>query len=220
MPKPSLRGKGGKMRARRLLGLGIAAALLSGCAVMNKEECLMSDWRLIGYEDGARGMNSGRLPGYRKACAKHGVVPDLAAYQQGRSEGLLEYCQPNRGYALGLSGHQYAGVCPSELEDAFLDAYASGRELWTLRSAVSSVSGQIAAKKRTLERVKQEIGDKEALLVGEEATAAQRVSLLAEIRDLSEKRGQLQAEIEELIVERTLREEELYAYEAGIVHDY
>lgn len=211
------------MRARRTpvaLVSGLAALLLSGCAAMSKDECLMSDWHLIGFEDGSRGMNSGRLPSYRKACAKHGVVPDLSAYQVGRSEGLEEYCQPNRGYALGLSGHRYAGVCPAELEDGFLDAYSSGHQLWTLRSAVAGAASQIAVKKRALDHVKEEIGTKEGALVSDEVTTADRVALLAEIRDLSEKRGQLQAEIEELIVERTLREEELYAYESQIAGDY
>ena len=162
---------------------------------MNKAECLVSDWQMIGYEDGARGYGSQHLARHRKACAKHGVAPDLAAYQQGRSEGLQEYCQPTKG---------------------LLDAYNVGHHLWQLRASVASANGQINYKKRALEQVKQDIVAREAALISDEATSEQRLVLLGQIKELSETRGQLQAEIEDLIVVRTQREGELYAYQAEL----
>ena len=54
---------------------------LNGCASMNADECVMSDWQTICFEDGARGYTMDRLGQHRKACAKHGVAPDLRAYQ-------------------------------------------------------------------------------------------------------------------------------------------
>ena len=152
----------------------------------------------------------------RAACAKHGVAPDLAAYQQGRSEGLQEYCQPTKGFALGSNGAAYAGVCPADLEADFLDAYNAGHHLRQLRASVASAAGQISYQKRALEQVKQDMVAREAALISDEATSEQRLVLLGQIKELSETRGQLQAEIEDLIVVRTQREGALYAYQAEL----
>ncbi len=208
------------MNTHRTLLVGIVGLVLFGCASMNKSECLVSDWQMIGYEDGARGYGTDRLARHRKACAKHGIAPRLAAYQEGRSQGLQEYCQPTKGFVLGSSGASYGGVCPTELEADFLDAYNSGYHLRQLRASVTNAKGQISYRKRALEKVKQDLVTKEAALVSDGTTSAVRLALLAEIKDLSERRGQLQAEIEGLIVVRTRREEELYTYRAELNGDY
>ena len=67
-----------------------------------------------------------------------------------------------------------------------------------------------------MEQLKKDLVAKEAALVSDEATSAQRLALLAQIKELSETRGQLQAEIEGLIIVRTQREGELYAYQAEL----
>lgn len=215
-----LRGKRCPVNTHRTLLVGTVGLVLFGCASMNKSECLVSDWQMIGYEDGARGYGTDRLSRHRKACAKHSVVPDLAGYQEGRLQGLQEYCQPTRGFALGNSGANYGGVCPTELEADFLDAYNSGHHLRQLRASVANAKGQISSKKRALKKVKQDLVKKEAALISDETTSEVRLALLAEVKDLSESRGQLQAEIEDLIVVRTRREEALTTYKAELNGDY
>ena len=135
------------------VGIVLAVVMLisSGCASMSGDECLTSDWRGIGYEDGARGYRGDRLGQHRKSCAKHGVTPDLEAYQTGRTAGLREFCQPQRGFNLGTSGGRYNGVCAYDLEADFLDAYRTGSQLHSLRSDVNSATSQIRAKERELE---------------------------------------------------------------------
>ncbi len=100
----------------RKLGIALAGLLalsLSGCASMSGDECMTSDWSAIGYEDGSRGYTTDRMSKHRKACAKHGVTPDFTAYQSGRDQGLVEYCQPSRGFNVGSNGGSYQGVCNS-----------------------------------------------------------------------------------------------------------
>ncbi|MEM9690674.1 MAG: DUF2799 domain-containing protein, partial [Pseudomonadota bacterium] len=126
--------------------LGLAVLLVSGCASMSADECMMSDWRAVGYEDGARGYTTAQFGSRRKACAKHGVTADFEAYQEGRREGLVEYCQPARGFQVGANGGQYAGVCDAALEGGFVEAYRIGSELYTLRSAVNSASSAVASR--------------------------------------------------------------------------
>ena len=109
--------------------LVVALAGLGGCASMSADECLTMDWATIGFEDGSRGYTADRLGSHRKACAKHGVTPDLAAYQSGHAQGIEAFCQPGRGFNFGVNGGGYAGVCPAHLEQEFLEAYSRSQAL-------------------------------------------------------------------------------------------
>lgn len=186
---------------------------LTGCASMSADECITSDWHAIGFEDGARGYTAEQLGNRRKACAKHGITPDFEAYQAGRAQGLRQFCQPSRGFSLGSSGARYNGVCPADLEAPFVNAYNSGHQLYTLRSRVNGATGQINARKRELEDTNDDIRAAEARLIDPETTMEDRILVLADLKELSERTGTLEAEIAELIEERAIYEQELAAYE-------
>ncbi len=187
---------------------------LSGCATMTADECVMSDWHTIGFEDGARGYTADKLGNHRKACAKHGVAPDFEAYQAGREQGLRQYCQPSRGFSLGSGGARYSGVCPATMEADFVDAYNTGRQLYTLRSRVSSATNQISARKRELDHANGRIRSVAAQLISADTPVEDRVLLLVDLKDLSERTGQLDAEIVGLIEDRAIAEQQLVAYQA------
>ncbi|MCJ7558044.1 MAG: DUF2799 domain-containing protein, partial [Gammaproteobacteria bacterium] len=124
----------------------LALGTLPGCASMSQDECKLADWYTVGFEDGSRGAGADRIGHHRQACAEHGVAPDLQAYQAGRAEGLREFCRPATGFLLGSGGSNYAGVCPDELETAFLPAYQDGRHLYQLQAQVKAVDSQIKGK--------------------------------------------------------------------------
>jgi len=199
----------------RIAGLCVATAavVLGGCAGMSEDECITSDWYAIGYEDGARGYSADQIGNRRKACAKHGVTPDFQAYRSGRSEGLREFCQPQRGFNIGAAGGGYSGVCPANLEAGFLDAFRTGAQLHTLRSNVNSANYQIGSKENELENLHATIRSKEAALIADDTSMQERILIIADLKDLNERTGQLEAEIDALIVERTLHEQELANYE-------
>lgn len=190
-----------------------AVAMLSGCATMSSDECLTSDWQTIGYEDGARGYTAERIGEHRKACAKHGVAPDFAAYQSGREQGLVEFCQPSRGFNVGASGGSYNGVCNVTLEAGFLDAYNAGRLLYTLRGNVNRASAAINGKEYEIERIKNKIDDKEAALISADTTTADRVLLLADLKELHERTGELERQIKDLYADRARSQVELEHYQ-------
>ena len=194
-----------------LLGLG-------GCASMSADECVTSDWHAIGYEDGARGYTADQLGNRRKACAKHGITPDFESYRAGREEGLRQYCQPSRGFSLGSGGARYNGVCPGDLEGDFVDAYNQGHHLYTLRSRVNGATSRINAKEHELDNVNDRIRSAEAQLISPETTIQDRVLLLADLKELSERTGQLEAEIDDLIAERAAAEQQLAAYQAVLAN--
>ena len=207
------------MNSRLVLIFSVAVTLgLSGCASMSADECAMSDWRTIGFEDGAQGYTADRLGNHRKACAKHGVAPDFDAYQSGRSQGLRQYCQPSRGFNVGASGGRYNGVCPGDMEPDFVDAFNAGHQLHNLRASVNSANYQISAKRTELEIADKRILEAELLLIARDTTTENRILLLAELKDLSERTGQLDAQIVELIEERVVYEQQLAAYEETIAN--
>jgi hypothetical protein len=199
-----------------VITLSLVILALGGCASMSSEECTASDWSAIGYEDGSRGYTSDRFGSHRKACAKHGVTADFAAYQQGRTAGLVEFCQPSRGFNLGASGGHYSGFCNVDLEPEFLDGYRAGQQLYTLRSYVNSANSQIYSRKREIEDIEIAVRNKQALLISAESTPQDRVLLLADLKHLSERSGELEAEIDALIADRARYESDLQRYEQTV----
>jgi len=203
---------------RRIAGLVLMllVAGLGGCASMSSEECMSSDWSAVGYEDGARGFTSDQFGNHRKACAKHGVTADFAAYQQGRNAGLVEFCQPGRGFSYGAAGGRYNGVCAADLEPEFLDGYRAGQQLYALRANLNSANSQIYAHEQEIDQIAVTVRNKEALLISPETTTEDRILLLADLKQLSERRGELEAEIEVLVADRARLESELRHYEQTV----
>ena len=208
------------MDTRNILLLLVGVIFLQGCATLNEHECMVSDWRSIGYEDGTRGASGDVIGKHRKACAKHGVAPDLQAYREGRLEGLAQFCQASNGFNLGARGGRYNGVCPAEYEYDFVDAYNSGRKLHDLQSNVNYADRQIQTKERQLEDLRKDLSSKEAALVSDSTTSEERVKLLSETRDLSKKQGELETEITELERSKAVHLDRLAQYRATLTYNY
>ena len=204
------------MNSKRIFMMVLVGFVVSGCATMNEEQCVATDWSAIGYEDGSRGYTSERFGSYRKACSKHGITPDFRAYQEGRDEGLVEFCRPSKGYNLGVSGRSYNGVCDAALEEEFLDAYRVGRELYSLRANVSNANSRINSKEQQLEDIRGTISEKEATLIASDTLVQDRVLVLKDLKELSERAGELEAEIDDLIAERAKHEYALADYEQTV----
>lgn len=209
------------MSLRNLILILTGALVLQGCAGgMSKDECLVADWYAIGYEDGSRGAPPDTIGQHRRACAEHGVAPNMQAYEQGRNKGLALYCQPSRGFNLGARGYGYAGVCPRMLEPEFLVAYNSGRKLYELESNVNYTNRQIEAKKKHLKDIKHIMIDTAAALISDETAPEDRLHLLAESQDLATEHETLQAEIAALEQDRLAQEDELARYREQLAVGY
>jgi len=197
------------LAALSLVGLG-------GCASMNADECAATDWSAIGYEDGSRGYTADRFGNHRKACAKHGITPDFQGYMNGRSQGLESFCQPGRAFNFGANGGRYNGVCEADMEPGFLEAYRAGHKLHTLRSNVNAVNSDLYAAEDALEHTKRRIVTVELLLINSETTTDERVALLVELKELSEHKGNLKAQIKQLVADRARFEQDLQYYEQTV----
>ncbi len=196
--------------------LVLALAGLGGCASMSADECVTMDWATIGFEDGSRGYTADRLGSHRKACAKHGVTPNLAAYQSGHAQGIEAFCQPGRGFNFGVNGGGYRGVCPAHLEQDFLEAYSAGHKLHSLRSSLNTANNLIYAKEAEMDNAEERIVAAQLELISSETTSEQRVALLVELKDLAKRIGELEVEIDQLIADRARIEQDLQYYESTL----
>jgi len=199
--------------ARKALLALASAGALTGCAGMSEQACLVSDWRAVGFEDGATGRSVTTIGRYRESCSKHGVTPDLDAYRAGHAEGVEIYCRPNNGFEVGRSGATYQGVCPADLESAFLANYDSGRRLYELESAVQRIDSQIASNARAQESIREELTVIAATMVSDESTAEERVLLVSRSAELGRKYSELSASTDALNRERVIQEQELRRYQ-------
>ncbi len=172
--------------------------LLQGCATLDRDECKLADWRLIGYQDGVAGKSAARVGEYREDCAKHAVVPDLDAYRAGREEGLQHYCTASNGYRLGNAGRGFAAVCPTALEADFREAYNAGRKLYLARSAVNKTHSQLKQHKRTLTNLEDDRAQKLAALIADDLKADQRVMIVYELNELQQEMNSVEDELVDL----------------------
>lgn len=146
----------------------VILSTLSGCASLNKQECLNANWRTIGFEDGSRGYPASRIGSHRSACAEHGIAPDLAAYTAGHEQGLQQFCTPRNGYLVGLRGQQHANLCPDQLQPAFREAndygmgiYQLERDFGQLRQTDKSLSNDIAAIDQKIEVINAKLSNRD-----------------------------------------------------------
>lgn len=179
---------------------------------MSKDECRTVDWRTVGYEDGVAGQPGDRIGEHRRACAEHGVTPDLSAYLAGREAGLREYCQPHNGYRAGVNGYTYYDTCPGDLAPAFEQAYDEGRRLYVRERRVADAEEQIEDRRREIRRLEDRVAESAFDVVDSNATPEQRAQGLLDTKQAAERIGRLKTEIAELEKERAAYQAELDAF--------
>ena len=159
-------------------------SLLSGCATLSKQECLIGDWQAIGYNDGVAGYQSDRLASHAKACAKASVAPDYQAWERSRQLGLKQYCITDNAYNLGRRGRKLNNVCPVAIASNLQQAYQRGLEYYNLEN-------QLDTDKKLLEEYQEEFAKLEGgamLGFANEKEARARLLLLADERRQAKRR--------------------------------
>lgn len=163
---------------------GVLVLLLSGCAGMDKSQCLTADWRTIGFEDGSTGKPETAIGNYRQDCAEHGVSPDLTRYRQGHREGSERFCTQANGFMQGKRGVSYQQSCAADLEAGFLTGYRDGKSLFELQSTLNNARSALDKQQRALKQLEKDISVKTELLVEDGLLKDERISILADIETL------------------------------------
>lgn len=118
-------------------------AILSACATLDENECKLADWRQLGDRDGSQGYPSGRIAQHAKACGKHGLPVDDAAYRAGWQAGIGRYCVAQNGFDLGRRGGSYRNSCPPPLAAPFEAAYRPARDLFDAERELEDAENRI-----------------------------------------------------------------------------
>lgn len=128
-------------------GAGFFGALLalSACATLNESECQTVNWQQLGDNDGSQGHASTRIAKHSKACEKHGLPVNVAAYNQGWRAGISRYCTPQNGFNVGSRGAAYKGTCPSEFASQFESAYRVSKNLHDAKQHLHRIEEAVAA---------------------------------------------------------------------------
>ncbi|MFK5915090.1 MAG: DUF2799 domain-containing protein [Woeseiaceae bacterium] len=135
------------------------------CSTLSKDECKTANWKTIGYGDGTQGYKASRISGHRKACAEHGVQPNLNAYTLGRDKGLVQYCIPNTAYNHGVRGYSYNSVCTAHNEPAFRQAYNYGVSIYEQIVILKNMQRDFANEQEYIISLEQEIHDNEHRII-------------------------------------------------------
>ena len=166
------------------LTLGIALIALNGCTSLSQEECGYANWQQLGYAHGESGETYSEGMDKVSACREFGIVPDIALYKEGYDNGLQHYCEPENGFAVGINGGVFNGVCNSK---QFRRAWEQGNERYQIKER----KDEIANRLDTINRRLRAIGDK---LSSENITRSERAELTRERRELKDEGKSLRRE--------------------------
>ena len=119
------------------------ALLLAACATLTEDECRGGNWFEIGFEDGTKGRLPSFLTSHAEACAKFGITPDAAPWEQGRQAGLPRYCTPQTAYDVGRNGRDLSPVCPVTDLPTLESANARGLEWNRLNERIRDLEDDI-----------------------------------------------------------------------------
>lgn len=79
------------------------------------------------------------------------ATSDYSTLRARHREGVTIFCQNSNGFPFGSSGKAYTGVCPKNLELAFLKEYRRGRKVYLIQ--------QVAGKEAELQQIDSEVVD-------------------------------------------------------------
>ncbi|WP_159917511.1 DUF2799 domain-containing protein [Pantoea sp. 18069] len=122
---------------------------MSGCAVMDKSDCMNANWHELGKMDALNGeyVFSSR----EKACRKHGLGADKSSYDRGMQAGLIGFCTASSGRYHGQNGGTYhRGFCPPNTESDFLSGYTPAYQKYKFQKKISELQSQISTKNELL----------------------------------------------------------------------
>ena len=142
----------------RILCLLLALCALSACASLSEDQCRSGSWDEIGFADGAQGRGADFVATHAKACAPHGIEPDLAAWNAGRERGLQVYCTPDNAYEVGRRGRRIADVCSPAQVQAMWPAWRHGRRYWTIANEIQALQNDRRALRADLVALADEEG--------------------------------------------------------------
>ncbi|WP_102796156.1 DUF2799 domain-containing protein [Bowmanella denitrificans] len=182
----------------KLLAPLLAISLLSGCASISKEECMVADWYAMGLTDGSRGKALSEFRDYQADCARHQLSSDFGQYQAGHKKGVVQYCVYPNGVTLGRSGNSFNPLCEDAGFADFQQGYFLGQQLNQAEDRLANLKRdqqQVEDKQQSLEK---ELADNKDRIVDDTSSKAEREELLRDNDRLRRELRRLAAELRSL----------------------
>ncbi|MEE2691852.1 MAG: DUF2799 domain-containing protein [Pseudomonadota bacterium] len=192
----------------RIVGVGSSAFALAACASFGPD-CAGADWRAIGFADGAAGMGAPHARYETHACTpKAGADSLYALYAAGWSEGVVAYCTPANGFALGASGAAYNGVCDSQDAASFGEAFRNGEALYLAEAEAAAARNAYSDAQRALWDIKHRLASIDMALKSPSTGVAERRERLAETKALKAEMAAVEKSLAQLERDRLRAEAE------------
>ena len=197
----------------RASSLGIAFAItsmLTACGTMQDgkpnlgvinrpsvsgDPCRNADWFEVGRVDGLSGIPANAST-YVGRCVSLGVAIDDELYTGGWQRGLVDYCTPDRAFDAGRSGESYSGVCPANLEGAFLKRFKLGERISAIEKKNILIESEVDRKLNELQVAQPTTILNDALSRNTSARRDQIENDLKRLRDAIAKNESLIRELE------------------------
>lgn len=106
--------------------LFVILLLVTGCAAMNEDDCMLADWQAIGYQTGVQGNGTAVFTQYQKDCSKYQIKADFDAFRLGHQQGVDKYCIVEQGINDGAAGEEYNTLCTRSRYTEYYDGYQIG----------------------------------------------------------------------------------------------
>ena len=116
--------------AKCVLAVVSSIFVLSACALVSQNECVVTNWHEQGVIVGTAGMSEYEARRTFESCGVAKPVSDRNSYITGYREGLNAYCTEANGFQTGMEGVIYQDACPEEVEESFLIGYRAGSGLF------------------------------------------------------------------------------------------
>jgi len=193
------------LKSVTLLSAVAVLAGLAGCAsaperpTLTAQQCLVTDWAAQGYADGLAGHGRDWIQRHVTACAESGVLPDAEAYNARIGDGQRAYCTPQNGFLLAARGRSYTnGWCASDLEPAFLVAYADGVIVQEVYRRTTTADSRLAEVRRQIDQIGYDMSAAQARLGVEGITEEEASALRLRLRSLRDEREAAQQSVRDL----------------------
>jgi hypothetical protein len=196
-----------------MLSVAGSGLLLGACAAkMSKDECRTVDWRTVGYEDGVAGQPGNRIGEHRRACAEHGVTPDLNAYLAGRDRGPARILPATQWLSGGRERpHVLRHLSRRPRTNVRAGVRRGPRPLCTGTTG-HGYRSRDRYRRREIRRLEDRVAESAFDVIDASATPEQRAQGVLDTKQAAERIGQLKAEITSLEQERARYQAELDAY--------
>ena len=162
---------------------------------MSKEECHLANWQQIGFEDGSVGRSMNYISRHRKSCAKAGIAPDFELYKKGHANGVRQWCNYDTGLNFGEKGRNYEGICPEDLEPAFLKGYDYGKSLFQAREKIKQIQINIDRIVNEIADIEDERVELSEFVVHQETTLQERMEAVSRLNDIPDEIDELESDM-------------------------